>query len=408
MKTLHRRCAGLDVHSDTVVACARLTARTKATHEVRRFSTATGDLLELADWLAGQGITHVAMEATGVYWKPIWHILEGRFELVLANAAHIRNVPGRKSDVNDAIWISDLLAHGLVRASFVPPAPIQELRDLTRTRTQLTREVAQHIQRIQKTLEDANIKLVSVISDVVGMSGRRILKAMIAGETNAMRLAELGSARLKCSRSELAAALDGRVTAHHRFLIDHHLGLIEELERRIAAFDARIGKVLAPFRDAVERLITIPGVSRVAAEVILAEIGSDMTSFPTAGHLLSWAGLVPRLDESAGKRRSTRVRKGAPWLKPVLVQCACAAGRTKATYYQAQFFRLKARRGPKKAAIAVAASLLTAAYHMLKDGTFHHDLGAAFLVKRDKARIAARLANRIKDLGYDVSFTAAA
>jgi transposase len=385
-----------------------LTARTKASHEVRRFSTATRDLLELADWLAGQGITHVAMEATGVYWKPIWHILEGRFELVLANAAHIRNVPGRKSDVNDAVWISDLLAHGLIRASFVPPAPIQELRDLTRTRTQLTREVAQHIQRIQKALEDANIKLVSVISDIVGMSGRRILKAMIAGETNAMRLAELGSARLRCSRSELAAALDGRVTAHHRFLIDHHLGLIEELERRIAAFDARIEEVLVPFRDAVERLITIPGVSRVAAEVILAEIGPDMTSFPTAGHLLSWSGLVPRLDESAGKRRSTRVRKGAPWLKPVLVQCAWAAGRTKATYYQAQFFRLKARRGPKKAAIAVAASLLTAAYHMLKDGTFHHDLGTDFLVKRDKARIAARLANRIKDLGYDVSFTAAA
>jgi transposase len=385
-----------------------LTARTKASHEVRRFSTATRDLLELADWLAGQGITHVAMEATGVYWKPIWHILEGRFELVLANAAHIRNVPGRKSDVNDAVWISDLLAHGLIRASFVPPAPIQELRDLTRTRTQLTREVAQHIQRIQKALEDANIKLVSVISDIVGMSGRRILKAMIAGETNAMRLAELGSARLRCSRSELAAALDGRVTAHHRFLIDHHLGLIEELERRIAAFDARIEEVLVPFRDAVERLITIPGVSRVAAEVILAEIGPDMTSFPTAGHLLSWSGLVPRLDESAGKRRSTRVRKGAPWLKPVLVQCAWAAGRTKATYYQAQFFRLKARRGPKKAAIAVAASLLTAAYHMLKDGTFHHDLGTDFLVKRDKARIAARLVNRIKDVGYDVSFTAAA
>jgi len=408
MKTLHRRCAGLDVHSDTVVACVRLTVRTKVSHEVRRFSTATRDLLELAAWLTERGVTHVAMEATGIYWKPVWHILEGRFELVLANAAHIRNVPGRKSDVNDAVWISDLLAHGLIRASFVPPAPIQALRDLTRTRTQLTREVAQHIQRIQKTLEDANIKLVSVISDIVGMSGRRILKAMIAGETNAMRLAELGSARLKCSRSDLAAALDGRVTAHHRFLIDHHLGLIEELERRIAAFDARIGEVLAPFRNAVERLITIPGVSRVAAEVILAEIGPDMTPFPTAGHLLSWAGLVPRLDESAGKRRSTRVRKGAPWLKPVLVQCAWAAGRTKATYYQAQFFRLKARRGPKKAAIAVAASLLTAAYHMLKDGTFHHDLGADFLVNRDKARIAARLANRIKDLGYDVSFTATA
>ena len=408
MKTLHRRCAGLDVHSESVVACVRLTVRTKVSHEVRRFSTTTQDLLEPRDWLAAQGVTHVAMEATGVYWKPIWHILEGRFELVLANAAHIRNVPGRKSDVNDAVWISDLLAHGLIRASFVPPNPIQEVRDLTRTRTQLTREVAQHVQRIQKTLEDANIKLVSVISDIMGMSGRRILKAMIAGETNAMRLSELGSARLKCSRSDLAAALDGRVTAHHRFLIDHHLGLIEELERRIAAFDARIEELLAPFRDAIERLITIPGVGRVAAEVILAEIGPDMTPFLTAGHLLSWAGVVPRLDQSADKRRSTRVRHGAPWLKPVLVQCAWGAVRAKGTYLQAQFFRLKARRGPKKAAIAVAASILTAVYHMLKDGTFYQDLGSDYLVKRDVAKTAAKLARRIKDLGFDVQYRAAA
>lgn len=405
MKTLYKRCAGLDVHSDSVVACARLTVRTTASHEVRRFSTATRDLLELADWLAAQRITRVAMEATGVYWKPIWHILEGRFELVLANAAHIRNVPGRKSDVNDAVWISDLLAHGLIRASFVPPAQIQDLRDLTRTRTQLAREVAQHIQRIQKTLEDANIKLTSVISNIIGTSGRRMLKAMIAGETNPAKLAQLGSTRLKCPRDELTAALDGRLTAHHRFLIAHHLSLIEELERHIEAFDARIEKLLAPLRDAVAQLISIPGVSQVSAQVILAEIGAEMTPFPTAGHLLSWAGLVPRLDESAGKRRSTRVRKGAPWLKPVLVQCAWGAARSKGTYYQAQFFRLKARRGPKKAAIAVAASLLTAAYHMLKNGTFHQDLGADFLVKQDKARIVTKLASRIKDLGYGVSIT---
>jgi len=364
--------------------------RTKATHEVRRFSTTTRDLLELADWLAAQGITHIAMEATGVYWKPIWHILEGRFELVLANAAHIRNVPGRKSDVNDAVWISDLLAHGLIRASFVPPTQIQEVRDLTRTRTQLGREVAQHIQRIQKTLESANIKLTSVISNIIGTSGRRILKAMIRGKTNPAKLAELGSTRLKCAQADLTAALDGRVTAHYRFLIAHHLRLIEELERHIAAFDARIEELLAPLRNAVAQLITIPGVSRVSAQVILAELSADMTPFPTAGHLLSWAGLAPRLDESAGKRRSTRVRKGAPWLKPVLVQCAWGAARSKGTYYQAQFFRIKARRGPKKAAIAVAASLLTAAYHMLKTGTFHHDLGADFRVQRDKARIATK------------------
>jgi len=408
MKTLHRRCAGLDVHSDTVVACARLTARTKASHEVRRFSTATRDLLELADWLAGHGVTHVAMEATGVYWKPVWHILEGRFELTLANAAHVRNVPGRKSDVNDAVWISDLLAHGLIRASFVPPAPVQDLRDLTRTRTQLTREVTQHVQRLQKTLEDANIKLVTVVSDIMGVSGRRILKAMVAGETNAAKLAGLGSSRLKAPRSDLAAALDGRMTAHHRFLISHHLGLIEELERRISAFDARISEALAPFRDAMERLITAPGIGRLAAEVIMAEIGPDMSPFPTAGHLVSWAGLAPRLDESAGKRRSTRVRHGAPWLKPVLVQCAWSAARAKGTYLQAQFFRLKARRGPKKAAIAVAASILTAVYHMLKHGTFYEDLGADHLIKRDAATTVAKLARRIKDLGYDVQYQAAA
>jgi len=249
MKTLHRRCAGLDVHSDSVVACARLTVRTKATHEVRRFSTTMRDPLELADWLAAQGITHIAMEATGVYWKPIWHVLEGRFELVLANAAHIRNVPGRKSDVNDAVWISDLLAHGLIRASFVPPTQIQEVRDLTRTRTQLGREVGQHIQRIQKTLENANIKLTSVISNIMGTSGRRILKAIIRGETNPANLAELGSTGLKCLRTDLTAALDGRVTAHHRFLIAHHLRLIEELEKHIAAFDARIEEIVGAARQ---------------------------------------------------------------------------------------------------------------------------------------------------------------
>ena len=408
MKALHRRCAGLDVHSESVVACARVTAKGKTSREVRRVSTATRDLMELADWLEAQGITHVAMEATGVYWKPVWHILESRFELVLANAAQVRNVPGRKSDVNDATWIADLLAHGLIRASFVPPQPVQELRDLTRTRKQLTREVVQHTQRIQKTLEDANIKLTTVIADIMGVSGRRILKALVAGETRADTLAELGSQRLKCPKPDLIRALEGRVTAHHRFLIGHHLGLIEELERRIAAFDARIGEVLAPFRDAAERLMTIPGVSRTSAEVILAEIGPDMSPFPTAGHLLSWAGLVPRLDESAGKRRSTRLRYGAPWLKPVLVQCAWGAARSKGTYYQAQFHRLKARRGPKKAAIAIAASILTAAYHMLKDGTFHHDLGPDHVFKRDTARTVARLARRIKDLGYDVHYRAAA
>jgi transposase len=408
MKVLHRRCAGLDVHKDEVVACVRVVKRSKATHEVRRFATTTRGLLELAEWVQASECTHVAMEATGVYWKPVWHVLEGHAELVLANAAHIRNVPGRKSDVNDAVWIADLLAHGLIRSSMVPPTQIQEMRDLTRTRKQLTREVVQHTQRIQKVLEDANVKLSSVVSDVLGASGRRILQAIIGGETAPEKLADLGDGRLRCSRTQLIEALRGRVTDHHRFMLRQHLRMIDELERSISEFDRRIEVALAPFRDDIERLTTIPGVSTTAAQVILAEIGADMSRFPTVGHLLSWAGLCPRLDESAGKRRSTRVRKGAPWLKTVLVQCAWAAARSKETYLRAQFLRLKARRGPKKAAVAVAASILVAAYHMLRDKAEYRDLGPDYFVRRDSARVAERLAQRIRELGYEVQMQKAA
>ncbi len=408
MQTLHRRCAGLDVHKKEVVACLRLAARNKVSREVRRFPTTTRGLIELAEWLEAAQCTHVAMEATGVYWKPVWHILEGRFTLILANAVHIKGVPGRKSDVNDATWIADLLAHGLIRASFVPPAPIQELRDLTRTRKQLGREIVQHTQRIQAVLEEANVKLSSAITDILGLSGRRILKAMIAGETDPDKLSALGSPRLAASRNDLADALLGRIREHHRFLIDQHLKTIEQLEATIAAFDARIEAALAPFRDAVDRLTEVPGSSKTSAQILIAEIGTDMKQFPTAGHLLSWAGLVPRLDESAGKRRSTRVKKGAPWLKPVLVQCAWAAARKKNSYFQAQFLRLKARCGPKKAAVAVAASILTTAYHMLADGTCYQDLGPNHFARRDPAREAAKLAKRMRSLGFEVDFRAAA
>src|SRR6516225_1843279 len=273
MEVMHEHCAGLDVHKETVVGCVRVSERGEVRHEVRRFATTTAGLLELADWLRQAGCTHVAMEATGVYWKPVWHILEGEFELVLANPAHIRNVPGRKSDVNDATWIADLLAHGLIRASMVPPGPIQELRDLTRTRKQLMREVVQHKQRIQKVLEDANVKLASVVSDVFGPSGRRMLKAIIAGQTDARKLAALGSEQLSASRETLAQALHGKVTAHHRFLLKQHLQMIEHLEQTVREFEAQIEAALAPFRAAVERLMTIPGVSATAASVIIAEIG---------------------------------------------------------------------------------------------------------------------------------------
>lgn len=408
MKTLHKRCAGLDVHKQEVVACRRVVTRGKATYEVRRFATTTKGLMELADWLEEAQCTHVAMEATGVYWKPVWHILEGRFTLLLANAAHIKGVPGRKSDVNDATWIADLLAHGLIRASFVPPQPIQELRDLTRTRKQFTREIVQHTQRIQAVLEEANIKLSSVITDILGQSGRRMLKAIIGGETDPDRLAGLGGPRLAAPRAALRDTLYGRIRDHHRFLLGHHLATIEQLEATITAFDARIEAALAPFRDTIERLKEIPGLSETSVQILLAEIGTDMAPFPTAGHLLSWAGLVPRLDESAGKRRSTRIRKGAPWLKPVLVQCAWASARKKNSYFQAQFLRLKGRAGPKKAAVAVAASILETAYHMIKDGTCYQDLGADHFVRRNPTREAEKLARRIRSLGFDVDIRAAA
>jgi len=300
------------------------------------------------------------------------------------------------------VWIADLLAHGLIQASMVPPAPIREMRDLTRTRKQLAREVVQHTQRIQKVLEDANVKLASVISNVIGTSGRRILGAIISGEENPETLADLGSDRLHASRSELIDALRGRVSDHHRFMLTQHLRMIEELERSIGDFDQRIEVALAPFQGDIERLTTIPGVSTTVAQVILAEIGTDMARFPTAGHLLSWAGLCPRLDESAGKPRSTRIRKGAPWLKTTLVQSAWAASRAKETYLRSQFLRLKARRGPKKAAVAVAASILTAAYHMLRHKDEYRDLGPDHFTRRDRARVAERLARRIRDLGYDV------
>jgi len=348
------------------------------------------------------------MEATGVYWKPVWNILAGRFVLTLVNPAHVKNVPGRKSGVNDATWHADLLAHGLMRASFVPPEPIQELRDLTRTRKQITREIVRHSQRIQAVLEEANIKLASAISDVLGASGRRILKAMIAGETDADKLAQLGSPRLRSSRARLREALHGCLRNHHRFLIDQHLKMIEQLEAVVATFDARIKAAMVSFRDIIKRLSEVPGLRTTAIEILIAEVGVDMGYFPTVGHLLSWAGLVPRLDESAGKRCSTRVRKGGPWLKPALVQCAWAAVRVKDSYFQALFFRLKARHGAKKAIIAVAAAILTVVYHMLRDGTCYKELGSEHFNRRDPERTARKLADRIRNLGYHVEIRSAA
>jgi transposase len=386
----------------------------KVRRQCRSFATTTAGLLDLLAWLTACRCSHVAMEATGVYWKPVWNILsDGNFALIVANAAHIKNVPGRKTDMNDAMWIADLVACGLLKASFVPAESLQELRSLMRTRKQLSREQTRHVQRIQKTLEEANIKLSTVICDVLGVNGRRMIEAMIAGVDDPGQLAGLADRRLKVSAAELYEALHGRLTDHHRFLLQLHLGQYDALDLAIAQIarqvDAAVAKLdeeaadgQAPFRHLIALLCTIPGVSVLAATTILAEIGRDMSRFATAGHLLAWAGLCPGQNESAGKRKPVRLRHGSPWLKTMLVQCAWAAKRKKDSYYRAQFHRLSGRRGPQKAICAVAAALLTAIYHMLKDGTAHHDLGADHFERRPPKVRVKQLVARLAKLGYQV------
>lgn len=407
MEVLYARCAGLDVHKDTVVACVRIVEGNRVESKLRTFGTMTRDLDELAAWLAEHGCTHAAMEATGVYWKPVWHVLEEEIELILANAADIKNRPGRKTDACDAQWIAELLAHGLIAPSFVPPMAVQEMRSLTRTRKQLVREVVQHKLRIQKTLEDANIKLSSVISDVLGQGGRAILMAMIDGEEDPKRLASYAP-RVHAPASTLIEALHGRVRDHHRFLLKLHIDQIDALEVAIGKIEKELQRVDHPFREARRRLITIPGFSDTVASVVVSEIGIDMSRFPTAGNLISWACMCPRSDESAGKRRSTRVRPGCVWLKTTMVQAAWAAVRVKNSYAHAQYMRIKSRRGSKKAILAVAASLLTAAYHMLRDNTDYKERGGGYFDTLNKAKTAQRLLKRLADLGYAATIQPAA
>ena len=415
MEVMHRRVAGLDVHKETVVACVRLMKGRKATRECRSFAATTTGLLELLAWLTASRVTDVAMEATGVYWTPVWKILsEGQFDLLVANAAHIKNVPGRKTDLNDALWIADLMACGLIKASFVPEEPFQELRSLMRTRKQLGREQTRHVQRIQKTLEEANIKLDSVITDILGVSGRRMIEAMIAGVHDPYALATLAHRSLKASPQQLVDALRGRLTDHHRFLLKLHLGqwdaldaairvLDRQVDSRIEQIDQNLREGEIPLRALILLLSAIPGVSTLSAITILSEIGRDMSRFPTAGHLIAWSGLCPGQNESAGKQKSSRLRKGAPWLKTMLIQCAWAAKRQKNSYYMAQFYRLQARRGPQKAICAVAASLLTAIYHVVKNGMGHHDLGADYFDRRSPQAKAKRLVAQLSKLGFEVT-----
>jgi transposase len=404
MDTLYACCAGLDVHKQTVVVTVRCRQDNgKVRQQTRTFSTMTPALLELADWLATAGVTHLAMESTGVYWKPIWNLLEDQFQILLVNAQHIKQVPGRKTDVKDSEWIAQLLQCGLLRGSFVPCTPQRQLRELTRQRRQLIAAKASVANRIQKVLEDANIKLASVASDVLGVSGRAMLRAMIAGEEDAKVLADLALKVLRAKIPALQLALQGRVTDHHRFLLRVLLDQVTHQEGWIAELTQRITEVLPPsFVEGVERLATIPGIDKRAAENILAEIGTDMEQFPSAGHVSSWTGMCSGNRESAGKRLSGRTRKGNRWLRTTLVQVAWAASHTKNTYLAAQYRRLAGRRGKKRALVAVGHTILVIVYQVLKKQTTYQELGPNFFDRLEPDRLTRSLVRRLERLGHEV------
>jgi transposase len=404
MEVIYPRCCGLDLHKKTVVACLLTPgADGKPAKVIRTFGTMTADLVALADWLAAAGCTHVAMESTGVYWKPIWNLLEQRFHLLLVNARHIKAVPGRKSDVRDSEWIAELLQHGLLRGSFVPDRAQRELRELTRYRMALVRQRTAEANRLQKTLEGANIKLASVATDILGVSGRKILAALVAGELDPRVLAELAQGLLRKKIAQLEQALVGQVDAHQRFLLRRHLEQIEGLDATIADVSAAIAERMRPYEALIARLDAIPGIGRYVAEALLAEIGTDMRRFPSAQHLASWAGMCPGQYESAGKRQRGTTRKGSPWLRALLVQAAHAAARTQETYLAAQYRRLAARRGKQRAAVAVGHTLLVIIYHMITEATEYQDLGPQYFDDRDRAAVERRLVRRLEQLGYTVS-----
>ena len=404
MEVIYPCCCGLDVHKREVVACVVSTDRDGTPHkEVRAFATMTPDILALADWLGAQEVSHVAMESTGVYWKPIWNLLEDSFALLLVNARHVKAVPGRKSDVRDCEWLADLLRHGLLRGSFVPDRPQRELRELTRYRTSLVRERTAEANRLQKTLEGANIKLAAVATDILGKSGREILAALVAGETEGTALAQLAHGRLREKMPQLERALVGCVGEHQRFLVAEQVAHIDFLDEAIARVSSEIAERVRPEEEAIARLDTIPGIGPAVAETLLAEIGVDLARFPSAKHLASWAGLCPGNHESAGKRHRGTTRKGSPWLRACLVQAAHAAARTKGTYLAAQYRRLAARRGRAKAAVAVAHSILVIAYHLLTEGTIYRDLGGNYFDDRNRQAVERRLVHRLQGLGYRVS-----
>jgi transposase len=437
MEIVYERCCGLDIHKKRIVACLiTQSAKKQRSKEIRTFRTVTSELLALQDWLREAGCTPIAMEATGVYWKPAFNVLEGQFELLVVNAHHIKAVPGRKTDIRDAEWIADLLQHGLLKSSFIPPTAQRELRDLTRHRASLVEDRARVVNRLQKVLEDTNVKLGDVATDILGKSARAMLEAMLAGQTDPAVLADLARGRLKAKRAELEQALVGAFKPHHRFLLAELLTHIDTLDEAITRVSHEIAihmqeaeavaqeqtdtqalceqhcdpsssKPALTWEQAIVLLCTIPGISRRAAEGILAEIGLDMSRFPSAGHLASWAGMCPGNHESAGKRLSGKTRKGNSWLRKLLVEAAHAAAHTKNTYLSTQYHRLAARRGKKKAMIAVGHSILVIIYHMLQQQKGYEELGGNYFDERQRQITERRLVRRLEQLGYEVSLKSA-
>jgi transposase len=439
MELVYHRCCGIDIHKKVIVACLIIMMADGQRHkEIRSFRTVTSELLHLLDWLKSANCTHVAMESTGVYWKPVYNLLEGHFELLVVNAQHIKAVPGRKTDVRDAEWIADLLQHGLLKGSFIPPAPQRELRELTRYRVSLVEERARTVNRLQKTLEDTNLKLGDVVTAIMGKSARAILEALLDGQTDPALLADLARGRLKAKRAQLEEALVGTLKPHHSFMLTEHLALIDTLDEAITRADQEIEHRLDPppdpstgtpaqdqpdleiqtgtpdadqsetspeltWKGAVILLDSIPGINQRAAEGILAEIGIDMSRFPTAGHLASWAGMCPGSNESAGKRLSGKTTKGSPWLRKLLVEAAHAAAHSKNTYLAALYHRIKARGGGKLAMIAVGHAILVAIYHMLDRNNRYQELGGNYFDEHDRQIVEKRLVRRLEKLGYQVS-----
>jgi transposase len=409
MERLIERVCGLDVHKQTVAACVRVPGSTGArAQHVRTFGTTVADLLALRDWLEVHEVTHVAMESTGVYWKPIYYVLEERFTCLLVNAAHVKQVPGRKTDVQDCVWIAQLLEHGLLRGSFVPPAPIRELRDLTRYRKVLIQDRTREANRLHKFLEDAGIKLASVATDILGVSGRAMLEALVRGTTDPEVLAELARGKLRAKLPALRQALRGRFRPHHAFLVSQLLAHLDYLDETITTLSERIEEVIAPFADELARLDTIHGVARRTAEVLIAELGVDMNQFPSDRHLASWAGLCPGNNESAGKHKSGRTRRGNRWLRAALTEAALAAIRTSNSAFTARYRRIMRHRGHKKAVLAVAHAMLVTAYHLLARQTAYQELGADYFDRRQGERVTRRAVQLLERQGYRVTLERAA